>query len=111
MKIHPAGRSCGCVEDTLRAKWLFADDGSEIRSMHLSHFAYRTPADGVRLVRLALDEAASRDVDGLFVAVPDADATTFGAAFGAQGCTVAPATVFGTGCAPGFRWNINVSEI
>ena len=38
--MEPGGQACGRLEDTRRAKRLIADDGIEMRSAHLSCFAY-----------------------------------------------------------------------
>ena len=107
----PCGSACGCLEDTLRAKRLYADDGREMRYAHLSHFAYRNIDDGVELLRVALAASVGRGLADLFVAVPATDAPQFAAALSDVTVILAPATVFGTGLASEFRWNINVTEI
>jgi len=110
--LDPSGTACGCLEDTLRSKRLYdADDGSEIRSAHLSCFAYESAESGVGLLEAALAGAAQNGLRHLFVAVPAGDATAFVTYFGEKVDVVAPATVFGTGLAPGRPWNINTSEI
>ncbi|MFP6901227.1 MAG: GNAT family N-acetyltransferase [Opitutales bacterium] len=105
------GRACGRLEDTLRAKRLFADDGAEMRSAHLSCFAYEDLGAGMELLRVALRFAASRGFPDLFVSVPAPDAPAWGEAFGAIEVVLAPATVFGTGLEPAPLWNVNVTEI
>ena len=110
--VDPGGSACGCLEDTLRSKRLYdADDGSEIRSAHLSSFAYESPERGVGLLRAALAGTARQGLRHLFVAVPAGDAAAFATQFGDEVDVIAPATVFGTGLAPGCPWNINTSEI
>ena len=110
--VDPSGSACGCLEDTLWSKRLYdADDGREIRSAHLSCFAYESPKNGVALLEATLAGAAQHGLQHLFVAVPVGDAAAFAAHFGEQVDVVAPATVFGTGLAPGRPWNINTSEI
>lgn len=110
--VGPSGSACGCLEDTLRSKRLHdADDGSEIRSAHLSCFAYESPKSGVALLEAALAGAAQNGLQHLFVAVPVGDVAAFATHFGERVDVVAPATVFGTGLAPGRPWNINTSEI
>lgn len=109
--VSPHGSACGCLEDTLRAKRLFADDGTEMRYAHLSHFAYRNIDDGVELLRVALAASVGRGLADLFAAVPATDAPQFAAALTDVTVMLAPATVFGTGLAPELRWNINVTEI
>lgn len=96
----------------MRSKRLYdADDGSEIRSAHLSCFAYESPKSGVALLEAALAGAAQNGLQHLFVAVPVGDVAAFVTHFGELVDVVAPATVFGTGLAPGWPWNINTSEI
>lgn len=105
------GRACGRLEDTLRAKRLIADDESEMRSAHLSCFAYADVGAGVALLRDACAMAAERGLPALFVAVdpPDADALCTGLQI--SDVVVAPATVYGTGFEPGASWNISTAEI
>ena len=58
--VDPAGSACGCLEDTLRSKRLYdADAGSEIRSAHLSCFAYESTERGVGLLEAALAGAGA----------------------------------------------------
>lgn len=110
--VDPTGSACGCLEDTLRSKRLYdAVDGSEIRSAHLSCFGYESPAHGVGLLEAALSTAARHGLHHLFVAVPSDDAPAFVTRLGDEVDVVAPATVFGTGLAPGWPWHINTSEI
>ena len=110
--VDPSGAACGCLEDTLRSKRLYdVDDGSEIRSAHLSCFAYESPKSGVALLEAALAGTAQNGLQHLFVAVPAGDASAFVTHFGKKVDVVAPATVFGTCLAPGWPWNINTSEI
>ena len=110
--VDPAGAACGCLEDTLQSKRLYdANDGSEIRSAHLSCFAYESTESGVGLLEAALAGAMRNGLQHLFVAVPASDAPDFVSRFSDRVDVVAPATVFGTGLAPGRPWNINTSEI
>lgn len=110
--VDPARSACGCLEDTLRSKRLYdVDDGSEIRSAHLSCFAYESLECGVGLLETALVGAAQHGLRHLFVAIPAGDATAFATRFEDAVDVIAPATVFGTGLAPGWPWNINTSEI
>ncbi len=109
--MDPDGRACGRLEDTMRAKRLFADDGSEMRSAHLSCFAYRDLEAGARLIRVALRLAASRGFPDLFVSVPFPDVAEWKEALVDEELVLAPATVFGTGLEPAHSWNLNVTEI
>ena len=96
----------------MRSKRLYdAADGSEIRSAHLSCFAYGSPESGVALLEAALAGAAQNGLHRLFVAVPAGEATALVARLGDRVDVVAPATVFGTGLPQGLTWNINTSEI
>jgi hypothetical protein len=102
--------ACGVLEDTRRAKRLLLDDGREMLVAHLSQFAYRTAADGVRLIRHVLSECVA---PAMFVAVPEQDAADFRALLGeSRGITEASATIFATGVdnACG-KWHIGTSEI
>lgn len=107
----PDGSACGCLEDTLKAKRLFADDGAEMRSMHLSCLAYGSLHSGAALVQAALQSAGQLGFGALFVAIAEPEAAGFAAALADPPLAVAPATIFATGLAAGPLWNINTSEI
>jgi hypothetical protein len=109
--VLPDGSACGQLEDTRRAKRLLADDDSELRSAHLSHFAFRTPEAGAELVRAALGRAARLGFPALFVAVAAAEAPLLCERLGVREVVVAPAAVYGAGLEPGPGWNVNTSEI
>jgi hypothetical protein len=108
--VHPTRMACGLVEDTRRAKRLHADDGSELRSAHLSFFAFRSSEAGVELLSVAQRQAARFGHPALFVALAPTDAHDLDRAFGNTEKVVAPATVYGHGLDEGI-WNINSAEI
>lgn len=108
--MQPSGDSCGLLEDTRKAKRLVADDGSELRSIHLSQFAYRTVPAGVELLHVALDRSARLGFPALFVSVSLSDADLFCEILGITDVAVAPATIYGVGLTAGC-WNVNTSEI
>jgi hypothetical protein len=108
---HPDGSACGRLEDTRRAKRLIADDGTEMRSAHLSAFAFGDLPSGVELLYEAIRRAGSLRFPALFVAVPAAEAEGIRAALPEVEAVAAPATVFGAGLAPFPLWNINTTEI
>jgi predicted N-acetyltransferase YhbS len=109
--VAPDGAACGRLEDTRRAKRLFADTGSEMVSAHLSCFAFRTPDAGAVLLRAARARAARLGFPALFAAVDAADAPGLRAALGDSGAVEAPATVYGTGLAAGPAWHVNTAEV
>jgi hypothetical protein len=109
--MHPDGGSCGRLEDTRRAKRLAADDGTEMRSAHLSAFAFQDPRAAAELLREALRRAALLDFPALFVAVAAPEAEEIRQALEGVEAVAAPATVFGTGLDPFPLWNINTAEI
>lgn len=109
--LHPNGLACGLVEDTRRAKRLIADNGDELRSAHLSFFAWRTPVAGRELIETALVHAARWGHPALFVAVARQDAVPFGAALDGLQRVEATATVYGSGLDEGSAWHINTAEI
>ena len=110
--VDPSRAACGCLEDTLQSKRLYdADNGTEIRSAHLSCFAYESLESGLGLLGAALAGAAQNGLHHLLVAIPAGDATAFATHFGDAVDVVAPATIFGTGLVAGRPWNINTSEI
>lgn len=106
----PDASACGLVEDTRRAKRLITDVG-EMRSIHLSNFAYRGPADGAALIRVTMRLAARNGYPVLFVAVPAADAAAFRRELSLLEPDVATATVYGYGLQPGIAWSVNTAEI
>jgi hypothetical protein len=108
--VHPTGSACGLLEDTSKAKQLISNDGSELRSAHLSCFAYRSVCAAAELIRAALYLAAGFDLPAVFVAVAEPDAEQLIAALQGLDVLTASAIVYGAGLKPGF-WNINSSEI
>lgn len=109
--MTPDGDACGRLEDTRRAKRLITGDGVEMRSAHLSCFAYRDIAAGAALVQVALDAASRYNLPALFVSVPTPDAQPLCNALGTGDIVTAPATIFGIGFEPDALWNINTAEI
>jgi hypothetical protein len=105
------GCACGRLEDTRLAKRLIDDAGDEMRSAHLSCFAYRDPRHGVKLLMAALHLARTRGFPALFAAVPAPEAQLFHEALAGTSIVIAPATVYGVGVAPGPLWNVNTAEI
>ncbi|MFG2632234.1 hypothetical protein [Streptomyces sp. NPDC048473] len=108
--VTPDASACGLVEDTRKAKRLLAEDG-ELRSAHLSEFAYRTPGEGAALLRAALVTAAAHGHPALFTAVDASDADALRTHLGVPHTVSAPATVYGSGLEPARPWSINTSEI
>jgi len=108
--MNPDGSACGMLEDTRKAKRLISGDGSEMLSAHLSYFGCNTIAAGAKLLGVALRQLARLRLPALFVAVPESDAKALRESLPNVEILAAPATVFGTGLAPG-SWNINSSEI
>ncbi|MGV3533599.1 MAG: N-acetyltransferase [Chthoniobacteraceae bacterium] len=112
--MNPDGSACGVLEDTRKAKRLIELGGDEMVAAHLSKFAYRDVAAGVRLIRAALAHCArERFAPALFVAVPADEAPHFAAQLhDFEGMVQAGATIFGT--YPDLvsnRWQISTSEI
>lgn len=106
-----SGMACGMLEDTSKAKRLFEAGGRELRSAHLSHFAFAQPGDGARLLRRAAERAAELGYPALFCAVPAERARPLMEALASAACKLAPATVYGAGMARGLAWRVNTSEI
>ena len=109
--VHPDGSACGRLEDTRRAKRLWADDGTEMLSAHLACFAFATPRAGAELLGTARRTAARAGFPALFVAVAGPDMPGLSAALGDADRVVAPATVYAAGLEAGPAWNISSSEI
>jgi hypothetical protein len=108
--VLPDGAACGLLEDTRRAKRLLTDDG-ELRSAHLSDFAYRSEPDAAALLRAALPLAARHGLPALFAAVCAAEAEAVQAYLDIPDIVAAAATVYGSGLQPGRRWSMNTAEI
>jgi hypothetical protein len=109
--VRPDGSACGRLEDTRRAKRLFADDGAEMRCAHLSAYAFADARAGAALVSAARRRAGRLGFPAMFVAVAAPEADALCAALAVPGVVRAPATVYGTGLAEGAQWSINTAEI
>lgn len=105
------GEACGCIEDTRAAKRLWAEDGEELKSAHLSMFAYYSVPSGARMLQEACRRVANQGFGKIFVSVPSADASAFRRELGARIVVEAPATIYGYGLAAGQSWNANTAEI
>lgn len=105
------GAAVGRLEDTLRGKRLFWDDGTEMVNAHLGRFAYADPAAAAGLLRLAARHAAGAGFPALLAAVPERDSGAVRAGLAGLDVSAAPATVFGIGFEVGAEWNIDTAEV
>ena len=105
------GRACGRLEDTMLAKRLCSTSGEDMHSAHFSCFAYRTLADGLRLLDSALALAAQAGYPMLFVGVDSMDAQRVSQHVSERLRSLAPATIFATGVPHGERWLISTADI
>ena len=105
------GEACGCIEDTRSAKRLWTEEGEEMKSAHLSAFAYLSASAGARLLLEACLRAANQGFGKLFVSVAADDAPAFRRELGTNVIVEAPATIYGYGLAAGQSWNANTAEI
>lgn len=106
----PDGGACGRVEDTRLGKRLLTDGGAELSSAHLSAFAWREVGSAAELLRQAGAVAHAQGLPALFVAVMAGQAPALLDKLGADGITVAPATVYAHGIAAS-PWIIDTAEI
>jgi len=107
----PLGRSCGLLEDTLRAKRLYDDAGGELLSAHLGRFAWRDAAAAVACLLQARRRAAALGRASLFCAIP-AERTAELIALGlGSGLTVAGATICASGLPDAQPWTIDTADI
>lgn len=109
--VSPDGNACGVVEDTLRSKCLFLAGGEELRSSHLSNFAFGHPESGGEVIRAALAVSYGRRLPALFTAVPAHQTRALLESLRITGITCAPADIYGIGLDAGLPWNINTAEI
>lgn len=109
--IDSSGQACAVLEDTLESKRLFCDRGEELLSGHLSSFAYRSPAAGVRIVEAALDLCWERGISALFFSVPKKKREDWDELCQFSDVTRTGATIYGLGLPKGLDWNINTSEV
>jgi len=106
------GRACGVLEDTLRCKRLYDQNGDEMLSAHLSSFGYQSTEDAVCLLKSAGFHCHLRGLPAMFVAVPRADSDAIVVGLGADSdVVIAPATVFGIGLPDSLKWYVNTAEI
>lgn len=105
------GSAAGRLEDTLRGKRLYWEDGSEMVNAHLGRFSYSGPDAAAALLRTAARRAAAAGFPALLAAVPERDAAAVRARLTDLDLSAAPATVYGTGLEPGFDWCIDTAEV
>ena len=109
--ILRTGSACGVLEDTRRCKLLFRDDGSEMISVHLSSFGYRSEQDAVSLLKSAAFSCREFGVPAFFVSLPRPQSEAVLKLLAENDIVKAPATVFGFGLPTGKAWSVNTSEI
>lgn len=105
------GAACAMVEDTRKAKRLFAVDGPELLSAHLSHFAFESADAGADLLQTAAGLARTMGFPALFCSAPANRVRELVLALGSPAPELAPATVYGMGFTEQVGWHINTSEI
>lgn len=103
--------ACGRLEDTYKAKRLIDSTEREMKSAHLSCFAYGAVVSGAQLVRGALVRARQWGFPTLYVTVSPPDVPQMTRELDMHQIVLAPATIYGTGIATGCNWNINSAEI
>lgn len=103
-------KSAVCIlEDTMTAKRLYADDGSEIVSGHLSSLQSFRPKDGVKMVKAIMPEAKKNKYPAVFFSVPLEDKDIY--LEGLSGANCAPAFIYGRNMEASCRWQLNTAEI
>lgn len=105
------GSAVGRLEDTLRGKRLFWDDGMEMVNAHLGRFAYADPAAAAELLGAAARRAAGAGFPALLAAVPERDSLEVRTGLAGFEVSAAPATVFGIGFEAGAEWNVDTAEV
>ena len=111
--LSPESTACGILEDTMRAKRLFASNGEEIASAHLSRFAFcaKRPDDALQLLREARGLAADWGFPALFVAIDEEQAQTLQPGLRELNPETARAFVYGLCLGKEPSWIINTTEI
>jgi hypothetical protein len=66
-------KACGMLEDTRKAKRLFADDGTEILSSHLSCFVAVDGQAGSEVIAAALEKSGELGFRAMFLTLDDDD--------------------------------------
>lgn len=105
------GLARGILEDTRRGKRLFLVPGGELRSAHLSGFAYAAPQAGAALLTSALERAVAAGFPAVFTAVPAGEWPRLRPFMEGTRVQVAPAAVYGHGLHAGGDWWIDTAEI
>lgn len=107
----PDGSACGRVEDTLLAKRLVTTVGVDLRTAHVSAFAWHEATAGAALLRQAAAVAAAQGHDGVFVALPVPDADRICIALQDHPYQRAAAGVYGAGAPASLRWLLDSAEM
>jgi len=105
------GSACGRLEDTLQAKRLFLNDGSELRNLHLACLAWNDVRSAVSLLGRALAIAHAGGYPALFLALPDSGYDALRPHLARWTVQVSSASIFGHGSLPDRPWILNSSEI
>ena len=103
--------ACGRLEDTYEAKRLIDSTEREMKSAHLSSFAFADVAAGVCLIRYVLARARQLGFPTVYVPLSAPDVPRVMQALDRPQIVLAPATIYGAGIESGWHWNINSAEI
>jgi hypothetical protein len=105
------GDASAVLEDTLRGKRLWMEDGRELRSAHVSSFRFATATCGADLLRSALVKAQQAGFPAIFVAMPVSAWQSLRAYLPDLHADEAMATLFGHELPSGFDWWVDTAEI
>ena len=103
--------ACGRLEDTYEAKRLIDSTEREMKSAHLSSFAFADVAAGACLIRCVLARARQLGFPTVYVPIYAPDVPHMMQSLGKSEIVLAPATIYGSGIEAGWHWNINSAEI
>jgi len=104
--------ACAFLENTLLAKRLFLNNGSEIVNAHLSYLAYRDPEKALNIIKHSLTLANAENYQALFIALSREEyAEMEPYLHQLPSLQISTATVYGTENLKNIHYNINTSEI
>jgi hypothetical protein len=106
--------ACGFIEDTRKAKRLFALDNQEILTAHISNFVYSTPASGAEIILMSLKYVQKSDYTSIFVAVYPEHVSAFRELLLPCEILEAKASLFGnlpSDALKTTKWSVNTSEV
>jgi len=109
--VHQGGRACARFEDRRNVRRLIADDGTELKPVYLSCFAFTDARAAVDLVIAALHRAHALGYRAVRLCMPPGDLSALQCVLGPGVLAGMPGAIYAVAELPYADWNISAAEV